>query len=389
MSPVPNGMRLLLLTLFLSSTAFAQTTFRHTLANAADRLEDILVNNREGSRDCRRRIDPVLRKALNAVEDMRPSEAAADELDAVIGALEEIHHPKEFGCPEGTGKEIHRTIEELAAAKALLVQRVAPRIVFGQPEVEDAPPGPIVWLPSITLWGLAGHTVYLSTRFHAEGTNDWTRWQSFPAVSVPPGPAFVWQEPHRQAFDLNQLRIIDTAGGRFSLHVGVFEDGKELAGVDVPFVAKFRGRPPPPPPQQVVVAAPPPAGGQVVVPPPPPAAAATDCGTGFDDPGCRFDRPNARPMTRAELEALLNGLRAIRNEPQRGAAVREQLGNRMLTARQLGMLLDLFRGDEGRLEAARAAVPRLVDPPNAYGLTSRFLSANAQRDYRALLGTKR
>jgi hypothetical protein len=380
----------LLLLLTLSSVAFAQSpqSFRHTLANAADRLEEVLVNNREGSRECRRRIDPVLKKALEAIEDFRPSEASVESLDAVIAALEEIHHPKQFGCPEGTGKQIHAAIEDLTAARAMLQQRIAPRVVITPAEVEDTPQGPVVWVPAITLWGTAGHTVYVASRWHADNGGEWTRWQSYPAIVVPPGPSFVWQEPHRQTFDPNQMRAIDTAGGRFTVHIAVFDGDKEIAGMDVPFSSRRGGRGgPPPPPQGVVVAAPPPGPGPgaVVVPPPPPAFAATDCGTGFDDPGCNFTRPN-KPMTRGELDALMAAMRNARWEAQRVDALRENLGPRFLTARQLGMILDLFRQDPLKLEAARVAVPRLVDPQNAAALTSRFLSPDMQRDFRALLG---
>jgi hypothetical protein len=379
----------LLLLLMLSSVAIAQPapSIRHTLANAADRLEDVLVNNREGSRECRRRIDPVLRKALDAVEDFRPSETSLASLDAVIATLDELHHTKQLGCPEGTGKQIHAAIEDLTAARDQLRQRMAPRVIISPPEVEDTPQGPVIWIPAITLWGTEGHTVYVASRWHADNSAEWTKWQSYPAIVVPPGAQFVWPEPHRQTFDPNQMRAIDTAGGRFTVHVAVFDGDKEIAGVDVPFSSRRGRQGPPPPPQGVVVAAPPPGPGPgaVVVPPPPPAYAATDCGTGFDDPGCNFTRPN-KPLTRGDLDALITAMRGARWEGQRVDVLRDQLGPRFLTARQLGMVLDQFRQDPLKLEAARVAVPRLVDPQNAAALTSRFLSPDMQRDYRALLG---
>jgi hypothetical protein len=377
----------LLILLTLSSVASAQS-IRHTLANAADRLEDVLVNNREGSRECRRRLDPVLRRALEAIEDLRPSEAGIDAIDAIIGSLEEVRHPRQYGCPEGTGRLIQQSVDDLATAKGLIQQRLAPRVVISPPELEDTPQGPVVWVPAITLWGTAGHTVYVASRWHADNGGEWTRWQSYPAIVVPPGTSFVWPEPHRQTFDPNQMRAIDTAGGRFTVHIAVFDGDKEIAGVDVPFSSRRGGRGgPPPPPQGVVVAAPPPGPGPgaVVVPPPPPAFAATDCGTGFDDPGCNFTRPN-KPLTRGDLEALIAAMRGARWEGQRVDVLRDQLGARFLTTRQLGMILDQFRQDPLKLEAARVAVPRLVDPQNAAALTSRFLSPDMQRDFRALLG---
>jgi hypothetical protein len=377
----------LLLVVSVPFGALAQPqSLRMTLATAADRLEDVLVQSREGSRECRRRIDPVLRTCLDGVEEFRPADGP-EHLDAIIRSLEEISHPRGLGCPEGTGKQIRAAMDDLIAAKAALMQRLTPKVMLAPGEVEETPQGPILYVPSITLSGFGGRTVYLATKWGAENGAQ-SRWESQPAIQVPPGASFVWTEPLRLPLDYGQLRVVDTAGGRFVVHVGVFADqNQEIAGIDVPFVAHWpRGNrpPPPPPPGQVVVQAPPPAG-VVVAPPPPPAYAATDCGTGYDDPGCQPNARGPRPMNRTELDQVLLAMRAQRSDERRVDAMRDTLGQKMMTARQLGMILDQLRGDTNKLEAARIAVPKLVDPRNAAALASRFLSPMYQRDFRNLL----
>jgi hypothetical protein len=90
-------------------------------------------------------------------------------------------------------------------------------------------------------------------------------------------------------------------------------------------------------------------------------------------------------MNRAELDQVLLAMRAQRSDERRVDAMRDTLGQKMMTARQLGMILDQLRGDTTKLEAARIAVPKLVDPRNAAALASRFLSPMYQRDFRNLL----
>lgn len=381
--------------LFVVSLPFAAQaqqpqSLRMTLANAADRLEEVLVHSREGSRECRRRIDPVLRKSLDAIEDFRPSDGP-EPLDAIVQSLEEVSHPRGMGCPEGSGRQIRAAMDDLIAAKAALTQRLAPKVVLAPGEVEETPQGPVVYIPSITLTGYSGHTVWLATKWGAENGAQ-SRWESQPSIQVPPGASFVWTEPLRLPLDYGQLRAVDTAGGRFALHVGVFADqNQEVGGIDVPFVAHFprAGGPPAPRPGQALMQGmqqpPPPPPGAVVVPPPPPAAAATDCGTGFDDPGCQPNARGPRPMNRMDLDQVLNAMRAQRVEDRRVSALRDTLGQKMMTARQLGMVLDQLRSDQTKLDAARLCVPHLVDPRNAAALTARFLSPMVQRDFKNLL----
>ena len=52
---------------------------------------------------------------------------------------------------------------------------------------------------------------------------------------------------------------------------------------------------------------------------------------------------------------------------------------------QLGQLLDVFMMEANKFEAAQAAVPRLVDPQNAYGLAEKFMFNANKTAFTALL----
>src|SRR5439155_16852265 len=65
--------------------------------------------------------------------------------------------------------------------------------------------------------------------------------------------------------------------------------------------------------------------------------------------------------------------------------VRNASRKNWFTAAQLGQLLDAFVMENSKLDAAKAAVPKLVDPANAYGLAQKFTFSTNQAAFTALL----
>jgi hypothetical protein len=127
-------------------------------------------------------------------------------------------------------------------------------------------------------------------------------------------------------------------------------------------------------------------------PPPPPGgtgAAQRDCGLGLDDPGCTMIRGGGQAMLKPEYDGFYASLRAQLSESSRAAMVRDTLTTRWITSRQLGQILDLFVGENNRLDAARFALPHVVDPSNALGFGTKFLSSSRQRDYNQLVSSQR
>ncbi|MGV3622686.1 MAG: hypothetical protein ACO1OB_17840 [Archangium sp.] len=109
-----------------------------------------------------------------------------------------------------------------------------------------------------------------------------------------------------------------------------------------------------------------------------------DCGTG-DDPGCGF---NPAPMDAMAFRGLLDALRANGNEYTRLDVLRNTVVNQRITAAQLGPILDSFQNEFLKLDAAKAAVPRLVNPQHAFGHASRFRNTFIAADFTRLLSTR-
>jgi hypothetical protein len=210
--------------------------------------------------------------------------------------------------------------------------------------------------------------------------------------------------PYRQLLDWGLLRQTDTGNGRFVIHAGVFDmNGRELQGIDVPFTAHYPGSAPPPPPGGKIIfqpvapgnvppPPPPPGGGPVrggVPPPPPGQPQERDCGTGLDDPGCMTTRGGDLPMDRRVFEGFVQALRGTLSESTRVTMVSDMMRARFITARQLGALMDLFIGENNRLDAVRSAMPHVVDPANAAGYATKFISAGRQREFNQLVASQR
>lgn len=109
-----------------------------------------------------------------------------------------------------------------------------------------------------------------------------------------------------------------------------------------------------------------------------------DCGMGADDPGCSVYRGGQLPMDREAWQGFIGALRANPNEILKVDSVKSVVSNNVLTARQLGAILDCFRNEILRLDAAKAAAPRVVNPQHALGHASKFQNSILAGDYTRL-----
>ena len=122
-------------------------------------------------------------------------------------------------------------------------------------------------------------------------------------------------------------------------------------------------------------------------PPPPPAG--DECGAGAPDPGCSMFRGGSRPMDREEYLGFLESLRGNDFELQRESMVKDTLKRSWLTARQLGLVLDLFDNELTRLSVAKNALTRVVNPKHALRLSTKFENSINASDYTKVVNAQR
>jgi hypothetical protein len=120
-------------------------------------------------------------------------------------------------------------------------------------------------------------------------------------------------------------------------------------------------------------------------PPPPPAEPAfRDCGTGRD-PGCTMSRDGKYAMDAETWRGFYQALKSQNNEITREEMTEKMLKRNYLTAAQLGMLLDLFNNGITRLDVAKVAAPRVVNPQHALGFSSKFPNSISAGEYTDLI----
>lgn len=110
-----------------------------------------------------------------------------------------------------------------------------------------------------------------------------------------------------------------------------------------------------------------------------------DCGMGADDPGCGLARGGITAMDGEAFRGFLDSVKGDRNELTRLDTVRAVLASSALTARQLGPILETFRNELLRLDAAKAAAPRVVDPGHALGHAAQWRNSLLAADYTRLM----
>lgn len=124
--------------------------------------------------------------------------------------------------------------------------------------------------------------------------------------------------------------------------------------------------------------------GVVVQQPAPAVVAYRDCGTG-QDPGCVMARDGVLPMDGPTFLGLVQALEANQNELTRQEMCESLFGSHYATAAQLGRVLKLFQNEITRLEVAKTAAPKVVNPSHALGLASLWKNSISAGEYTELM----
>ncbi len=107
-----------------------------------------------------------------------------------------------------------------------------------------------------------------------------------------------------------------------------------------------------------------------------------DCGTGPNDPGCMMRKNGVYPMEGVAFDGALKTLRSQRNTITREEMAKKMLGRNMLTAAQLGLVIDAF-ADHGitQLDVARLLAPNVVNPQHALAHSTKFTNSISAEEY--------
>jgi len=123
-------------------------------------------------------------------------------------------------------------------------------------------------------------------------------------------------------------------------------------------------------------------------PPPPPPPVVRDCGTG-QDPGCGMSRNGRWAMDAATYQGFMQSLRANSNEFGKESICESMFANSMVTAAQLGAVLDQFQNELTRMEVAKKAAPVVVNPQHALGFAAKWRNGLIGQEYTQLMASQR
>lgn len=181
-----------------------------------------------------------------------------------------------------------------------------------------------------------------------------TEWSTTDAIRVPAGAL---EAPASFSLRYSTLARADARGGQFVCHVAVFDgrSGDEVSSVEVDVEL------------------------------PEPRSRGFDCGAGFDDPGCGLERNGQRPMDSAAFLGVLATLRSTSSDLSKETQATKAMRRSLLTAAQLGLVMDQFSSDLSRLAVVRALVGNVVNPRHALGHSVKFSSALSREEYVDLL----
>lgn len=116
---------------------------------------------------------------------------------------------------------------------------------------------------------------------------------------------------------------------------------------------------------------------------------ARDCGTGPSDPGCVMQKNGRYPIDGAAFAGVLQTLRTQRNSIVREEMAKKMLTRHMLTAAQLGLVMDTFADHEiTLLEVASALAPNVVNPQHALGHSTKFHNSISAEEYVEVLSAQ-
>ena len=372
---------LLLGCLVLSTATLAADSATRSFKNAADAVEDAFDRTKRTSPTCRENIGRQLDALVDRIDALK--QGATDQ--SINGLKQELStigmSAPMAGCPVDVNDDIQKAVGFLEEGRVAMWGNTGRRAddrrnrrhddepVFSQTdnfvqmsaltvqpaarfEGENAVR---VVVPELRIYNLQGTPFYLGARFRSyEG--QWSDWVTTQTWAVP-NNAFVWKNAFNHFFRYSSLAEDDFSQGRFIAHVSVFDgEGRELAFREASFKVRL--------PQLPDGAGPGPL-------PVPPVTPARDCGLGADL-GCTMTRDGQYPMDAQVFAGVLQSLRGSSTEVMRAQSVQTILQRQCLTAVQLGALLDLFRTEEVRLQVARVAAPRVVNPQHALGLAAKF-----------------
>ncbi len=153
-------------------------------------------------------------------------------------------------------------------------------------------------------------------------------------------------------------------------------------GVGMEVKVKGTGMAQPQPQQQPAVA---PAARPAPPPPPPPAPVFRDCGVVANDPGCTMMRDGKYPMDAETWRGFYQSLKSQANELTREEMAEKMLKRNYLTAAQYGLVLDLFVNELTRLEVAKNAGTRVVNPQHALGFSAKWKNGLTAEEYTEMI----
>lgn len=229
------------------------------------------------------------------------------------------------------------------------------RVVMDSPSPIDGSPSVLLELSQV-VFDAPGSAAFGVICRSANGRAR-TDWSTTEAVSVAAG---VLEAPASFSLRYSTLARADVSQGRFVCHVAVFEgrSSTELTSVEVDVELPLRR-----------------------------ARSQTrrDCGAGLDDPGCLMERDGQRPMDSVEFTGLLTTLRSTSSDLSKEAQATKAMRRSLVTAAQLGLVMDQFSSDLSRLAVVRALVGNVVNPRHALGHSVKFSSALSREEYVELL----
>ena len=405
--------------------------FRDALDEATDQLEDAYTQVRRGGPTCRNTLRSSVNQLIDEVEDLQRSDSERTVAELRARVLSVAAQAPNASCPREVGKRLNRAADALEKAREVLARQDRRKHrdddddrAPGAPNVGAALLEQVAVIPQaladnegvvrvdvgkLTLQGVRGQRFQLAARIRAVN-GPWDEWLLGQAYTCPTDP-FIWPNAQTFYFRHEYLRRLDTAQGAFVVEVFVLGPNNRwlgktevrtqvrlpwhpvaaqpgpaqlevqpmLPGRQPPNVGPRAapGGPPPPPPPPGAMA-----------PPPPPPPNARDCGTGAD-PGCTVQRNGLWAMDRAAFEGFLTSLRAARGEFARGDIASSVLSRNAVTAMQLGIVLDQFASEFRKMEVAKVAAPRVVNPQAAVGLSAKFSSTFNQREFVELMSRQR
>jgi hypothetical protein len=383
--PMTRRCTLLAVLVALPTLALAGAPAKKQLVAAADGVDDAATAARRASPRCRGTVEDPLKQLAGRIDGIRrtdrPAEVAAVRLElSGLGMA-----AASASCPPRVTDNIQQALDALEDARvALLRSRPGPQESDPHPQGEsgeqawaqlaplsitpnsvyDREPAVRVLVTELNLSGMQGATFYLGAKFRsAEG--GWSDWVTTQAWSTPRDP-FVWKNAFNHFFRYSSLAEEDYANGRFIAHVGVFDgSGRELTFREAGFKVTLSQLPTAPPPTTS-----------------PPGA--RDCGFA-QDPGCSMTRDGQWAMDAVTFNGFATALRSNSNEMMRLDVVRVMFRSNWVTALQLGAVLDLFGNEMFRLDVAKMAAPRVVNPQHALGHAARFRNGFFAGEYTKLM----